>query len=441
MSQLNQRYRVSYAGSFFIVCIWAAFLFYQFAYVLPFVPKPFGILNTLLNVQILALLFSARFVFYGLFHVVLTYCLIFFGFVPPLEIINNVTYWGVPQNVFGQYVDATVICIFGIVFFVISYAATYGRQIQTSKKKYAVSGRRLIVISILATATIYAYNGFSIGSVMFRGGDFVQRISLGQSAWLIYQYFVYPLPSICVVAYLLLGGRRQIPILLLIVLFLLANPATGMARFQAATLYLAVLLALKPHLWEKRGIVVGLLFAGVFLVLPILDKFRHFSSETAISYSTSFIYAGHFDGFQMFALGLEEQIITWGRQLLGAFLFFVPRAIWANKPTSSGTFLAGSSNLDFDNISFPFFAEGYINFGILGVLLFAISIGVFAAQYDTQARRGGMNGPSLIYYNFAGGLLFFLMRGSLMNGIAFSAGAYAAVLCVYYLSKQRIPPQ
>ena len=433
VGRLGLRY-VEWLGMF---VVFSAFTFYQIAYVLPFVPLLFGVLNTLLIVLVLALLFLTRFAFYGLFHVSLTYCLIFFGLIPPLEVLAGAVYWGGSPSVFDLYTSTMLLSIVSIGVFAVLYRFCYGGTVENADYHRHVSALILVIISSAAAVIIYAYNGFSVASVMFRGGDFVQRVSLGQSAWLIYQYFVYPIPAICLVTYLVLGKRRGITTITLLLLFVAANPATGMARFQAAALYIAVLLGLIPRMWFQRSLMIGLLFGGIFLVMPILDKFRYFTENSTVSYSTSFIYAGHFDGFQMFALALQEGSLTWGRQLLGALLFFLPRAIWADKPISSGAFLADSSALDFDNISFPFFAEGYINFGFVGVAVFAAFLGWFAARYDTRFHRRSLRNINFVYYHFAGGLLFFLMRGSLMNGVSFAFGTYVALLGVVYLARRK----
>ena len=379
-------------------------------------------------------MFLTRFSFFGLFHVVLTFCFIFFGLVPPLEVVGEVVYWGGSSDVFERYSDAMLLCILGITVFVISYYKFFGRQGRLALRLYKANTFPLIIISALSAMIIYWYNGFSVASVFVRGGEFAERVALGQTAWLIYQYALYPFPSICLVVYLVFGERRPLPTLFLFVIFLAANPASGMARFQAAALYIAVLIALLPRMWQQRSLMIGVLVGGVFLVLPVLDRFRRYTSDTEFGYSISFIYQGHFDSFQMFALSLGESDLTWGTQLIGAILFFVPRAIWPEKPISSGALVADESSLVFDNISFAFFAEGYINFGIFGVILFAVALGWFAARFDTRARTMRLSGRDLVYYHFAVGLIFFFMRGSLMNGVAFATGAYFAIFLVMKLS-------
>ena len=59
--------------------------------------------------------------------------------------------------------------------------------------------------------------------------------------------------------------------------------------------------------------------------------------------------------------------MQWGRQLLGALLFFVPSAVWSGKPLASGIFIANyliaNYSMWFTNLSAPLIAEGYLDFG------------------------------------------------------------------------------
>jgi len=72
--------------------------------------------------------------------------------------------------------------------------------------------------------------------------------------------------------------------------------------------------------------------------------------------------------------------LTYGKQLLGVLFFFVPRSIWPDKPVGSGHLVAQNLlmtqyDMWFTNLSNPLPSEGYINFGIIGVALFAIILG------------------------------------------------------------------
>ena len=63
-------------------------------------------------------------------------------------------------------------------------------------------------------------------------------------------------------------------------------------------------------------------------------------------------------------------------------LFFVPRNYWLDKPVGSGYEMANHLNYTFNNISMPFLGEGYVNFGVFGVTIFAMMLGVFMGLVD-----------------------------------------------------------
>lgn len=65
---------------------------------------------------------------------------------------------------------------------------------------------------------------------------------------------------------------------------------------------------------------------------------------------------------------IAENGTTNGRQLLGCFLFFIPRTIWKTKPIGSGALVAEIIGQEHTNISMPFIGEGLINFGFLVLL-------------------------------------------------------------------------
>jgi hypothetical protein len=171
----------------------------------------------------------------------------------------------------------------------------------------------------------------------------------------------------------------------------------------------------------------------MFFVFPILDMFRRVSSEGFnISWSTDFLYHGHFDSFQSFARALDVDIITWGYQLLGNILFFVPRSLWPGKPIGSGAFLANETQLEYSNISMNYLAEGYINFGIFGSFIFIAFAGWFLSRLDCRARFGwiGLSGTERVFYLLAIGLVFFVMRGDLLSSISYIFGHLFSIVAI-----------
>lgn len=150
---------------------------------------------------------------------------------------------------------------------------------------------------------------------------------------------------------------------------------------------------------------------------------------------------GHFDTYSNFALIVNEKIITWGKQLLGVFLFWIPRAVWPTKPVGSGHHLANELNLIYSNISCNYFAEGYINFGYIGIFLFILILALITAKMDKAYWIMGLNLEKnlfhIIYYVMLG-FSFFIMRGDLMSSFAYLVGSVFAILITYKIGNIKI---
>lgn len=102
---------------------------------------------------------------------------------------------------------------------------------------------------------------------------------------------------------------------------------------------------------------------------------------------------------------------------------------------ASGEVVAAVQGQDFTNLSSPLPAEGYINFGIFGLIIFAIVYGLLVKKVDCYVF---MSGNLLSYaYCFILPISFYLLRGALLSGWAYTFG-YCVVLilimkgvCVY----------
>ena len=181
---------------------------------------------------------------------------------------------------------------------------------------------------------------------------------------------------------------------------------------------------------------------GLLIVFPFLNQFRHFSAGTSLKFGLNFdMFAeGHFDSYQNFALIIFENIISWGRQLLGVLLFWVPRTIWPSKPIGSGHYIAEELSMSFHNISANFFAEGYINFGFLGIILFVVFLAWFTARMDNiywEVVHEKQNNFFRVIYYLMLGMLFFIMRGDLLSSFAFTVGIILSILFTFKVTKSK----
>lgn len=120
------------------------------------------------------------------------------------------------------------------------------------------------------------------------------------------------------------------------------------------------------------GLVLALLF-----IFPVLDAWRYdVGASIKIDISDSIKYNsvasnGDYDAYQQLLNGIgyaDKEGFSYGRQLLGAVLFWVPRSLWPDKPVSSGGLVASTLRYYNENLSMPLWGEFYLDFGYLGVV-------------------------------------------------------------------------
>ncbi|NTR28688.1 oligosaccharide repeat unit polymerase [Enterococcus faecium] len=223
------------------------------------------------------------------------------------------------------------------------------------------------------------------------------------------------------------GPILKIVLLIAIGITLLTNFPSATARYWAAAIYLGLFLTFFNI--KSRNLVVFLLIFGLNVIFPILGGARRVETLgeflSGISFSLgSNLTSGDYDAFSQIAhtmFYIDHYGITMGKQLLTVMLFFVPRSIWESKSIGSGYLVAEGIQLPFYNVSSPLPAEALINFGIIGVIGFAICISKLFSWLDKQYWEG--NKPSIkIIYPFFIGFTFFVMRGDMLSSIAYIVG-------------------
>lgn len=132
--------------------------------------------------------------------------------------------------------------------------------------------------------------------------------------------------------------------------------------------------------------------------------------------------------------------ITYGLQLVGAFLFFVPRALWPSKPVGTGCMMFTDLGYSFTNVSAPLPMEGLLNFGYPGVILFALIFGWLFHRLDDHYWRQRETSPQQntllsVLYPFMLSPVFFLCRGDMLNSFSFIIGFTAVYLALVILAK------
>lgn len=389
--------------------------------------------------------------YYSLFKFFYLFSLLFFGIIPYLDNINNIYYWGGSDIDIFYYIIANIVILSSISLYWVVYSffkpsiciesvrLKEQLNVELINKKKNIILMFLFLLSFLSAFGIFYYRDFIFLNLFFRDTLHANsRIEL-----LIVSFFLTPMPIIIVLFYNYVRNittykfTNLYMFLFLLIALIFVFP-TSTARFFTVAMYLAIILSLTNILDHKYRIQYSLFF-GVFLIFPLLDKFRFLNNLDKIDLSINFhfLQAGHFDAYQNFVRLISIDYISYGYQLYGPLAFFVPRSILEDKPIGSGHLLASLGNLDFANISMPLIAEGYINFGIIGSLIFIALFGFLSKYLDFKywTIKKHLNNHIFFpkYFLFLG-LSLFIMRGDLMSSFAYSI----TIIGVYHLISQGI---
>ncbi len=230
------------------------------------------------------------------------------------------------------------------------------------------------------------------------------------------------------------GKIKKIQLVLVLFLSFVTNFPLAVPRYWAATFYIALLLTcLGSYLSKNKYWFRIFLIGSILIVFPLLSIARYSKDEIFHRFNSirdvfglSFSY-GDFDAYASFCSTISyvrEHGITWGKQLLTVLLFFVPRSIWNNKSVGSGALVNQLKGSDFTNFCSPIFAEGYINFGVIGAVLFIAMLAWLLTRYDQYYwDENGITFP-IVFYPVAIGMCFFMLRGDLLSSFAYTVGIY-----------------
>lgn len=296
----------------------------------------------------------------------------------------------------------------------------------------------LIGISVLAAVLVLLHYRHNLTLLLFRGVEGVYHSTdndVNVAGSLLFSKVLRPIPFACLIWSIVYKCPKKV-IAVLFVLMLVCLFPTSLARYAIVLYWLPVALLLFPPLY-RRHLFVSLMLVGLLFVFPFLGNFRYFSGDVSFEFSFDYLNTMNYDASQEFMILMDYHYVTYGKQLLGALLFFVPRAIWPGKPIGSGATLASLQPGAWPNISMPFIGEGYFNFGFVGVFLFTIILAMIASLADkTFWGAPDLNhrksfGP--FYFVLVGGAIFF-MRGDLMSSFSFLFAAVVDLWLVRYVA-------
>lgn len=248
--------------------------------------------------------------------------------------------------------------------------------------------------------------------------------------------------------------------LFIFLMFLLwfKNPLTE-KRNALGPIYISLIFLFLPRLLRSNVKTLFFMFFSMVVIFPLSAIITHTSATlNEIRKKPSILleqfegegisnvfYTMHYDAFANIGATLDyatQEGLSNGQQLLGAVFFFVPRVIWEDKPISTGqmigSHLMDNYGLNYNNLANPMVSEGYINFGILGIVFMALLLAVAVVYLKSWLQSENYLKKIMGFY-FAIHLLF-LLRGDFMNGFSYYIGTLIGVLIVprgiYFIFQQ-----
>lgn len=376
------------------------------------------------------------------FATINVYALLFLYVAPIYQIIE---YPGYLINNYsptlGQMLGANLLIFAFLVIFLFTYMRRLGKAhaplIRTTDE-----GISSVLPVLIALAAAMAFWGvlLTLGQSSATVDDTVSGIDIAET---IRSKVALVIPFAVLGLYLFRQNRRRSLLAIgALVLFVLMSKNIALDRRNSlGPIYLALFFMV---IWRWRissRAVFALVGGGLLFVFPVISIFINnpinewsgvFSSERVGREISGHFVDMHYDSWASVVAGLQyvkTEGFQLGNQLLGALLFFLPRSIWIDKPSSTGEtlgeYLVVHSNLWFTNISAPLPLEGYVDFGIIGVVAYAIAIAFYAQRLDYFVARGNaMDKTSALYFSF---YLTFVMRGAFLPAFAYGVGAYLAL--------------
>ena len=166
------------------------------------------------------------------------------------------------------------------------------------------------------------------------------------------------------------------------------NPISN-TRFWALTVFGALVLTL-PGLSAARFraiLLVGV--AAAIFVFPYADYYRYDEAGRKTVEARSVwepLTVKDYDQLVMTADGMwwidRRGGHTWGRQALGPIFFWVPRAVWPQKPKDTGVEIGLAMDAIQPNLSSPLWLEAWVDFGLVGAAALLALWGFAARRAD-----------------------------------------------------------
>ncbi len=369
-----------------------------------------------------------------------TFCVFyyfFFGIAPLVQYQSQTNFYDTVMVLQKTYEQLGLLLLGILITYLVAFNKLKNKKISFPNKKFKTATPKIefyYAFSLLGLFGFLFLSYFSLEYFFKQPPTGWQKLHtryglLGYSLLLVAR----TLPVISYLHYKLKFPKNTITHYLLLIITLVCCFPSSLSRSVTIAYYLPIFILNTSKIFKYKHTYGLLYLLGFYFVFPILNYFR--AKNNTIILGTSLFTSGHLDAFHNFAQGYQMGYISYGKQFIGSILFFIPESIWNNRPIGTGQHIAEQLNFNHTNIAYPFFAEGFSNFGYLGILLFIVIIIALNLILHPNILQVCNN---LELYNILQlyflGYEFYLIRGDLYSSckLAFSI-ALGLLLFYFYL--------
>ena len=185
-------------------------------------------------------------------------------------------------------------------------------------------------------------------------------------------------------------------------------------------------------------LLVFVLVVGISLA-PLFQVFRYEGTSLKdTTYGDKYI-STDYDAFQMLCytfLSVDRNGLTWGSNLAGAVLFWVPRSVWQEKPEPSSFEIYYTAHrykeVGTNNLSVPLMIEGYYAFSWVGLVLISVLYWWAISRLFIKSMRDS-NSLVFVLRCVVTGVVLIVLRGPLVIGVTAVVGNFLAAFVAWWI--------
>ena len=355
--------------------------------------------------------------------------LIFFFIAPIIQYLTNYKEWNYYLSN-NKYLVTNILIIMSQIIFMIFYKKIKKEDIYDPKDiTIDISSMMKCVLYILSImCLVIAIKNVGIANLFSREENTYSVSGDGMFNTI----FTHLLKCIPVYAFMLIYIKeKKIDVLsvILLCIIVILNFPTSTTRFWMGAIYIGIFLIVLNRKKEDNRKYDLLIIITFTIIFSFMYNFKFHDMSYFIkngiemdslieSYDTI-----DYDAYSMIPRAMDyskQYDYAYGKQVLGTILFWVPRSIWGTKPYPTGQLIVEAQGQQYTNVSCPYIAEGYINFGIIGIIIFQIFLTIICSILDNRYWKNKINSRELkILYPFLMGFLIFIERGALHPAIVY----------------------